>query len=146
METMLMPEVSEEIAPKLVIIDDDTNPWRRLVLPLIYHDDLVRDAILLVSTCYISTRSNNQLLRPIITYYKVIHRLRERQDILTHDAMAKDGVLVSLLLLLAAAMITGLPDFRGIFNLIEIFLQATHHDSTLIGGDLGTFLLSQIEK
>lgn len=146
MRIALTVEVSEEIAPKLVVVDDEFNLWRHLVLPLAHRDNLVRDAILAASICYISIRSKNELLRPYATYQQLIHGLRGRQDLLAQDTTAKQGVLISLFLLLATAIVNSLPDFRRIFNLIETFLQITQPDNTLVDGNLGPFLLTQIEK
>lgn len=93
-----------------------------------------------------ATRSTNHALRPYTAYQKVIYGLQQRQHLLEQSNIAAQGVLVSLLLLLATAIVNSFPDFRGIFNLIESFLRSTRQDSAVTRGEVGIFLLSQIEK
>ncbi|KAH6643505.1 hypothetical protein C7974DRAFT_381681 [Boeremia exigua] len=137
---------SEEIASKFVVIDDDYNQWRLSVLPLAYCDDLVKSAVCAASVCYLATRAGRRSTKPYSAYQCVLQGLREKQELLAHDTTAKQGILVALLLLLATAIVNGLPDFRRIFHLIEVFLSITQEDNILGTGSLGPFLCTQIEK
>lgn len=69
----------------MVVIDDNHNGWRHLVLPLAWMDKLVMKAVLAVSSFHISRRSGDQvqpqnqhLASPSTLYSEAIRELQNR--------------------------------------------------------------------
>lgn len=141
MSKLTDPPVSENIAPKLVAVDDQLNGWRCIVLPMAHQDDLVRDAVMSASTFYESfARHGWHDINPEHTYQGVIRGLRQRQNLLSQTKPERQGVIVTLLLLWATVMVNGFSDFRTIHKLLEGAW------SVVKDGGLDIFLTRQVEK
>lgn len=140
-------QVSMNIAPILVLIDDQYNGWRRLVLPLAHTDELIMNAVMSASTFAAPHHfSTPGVPQASLTYQSVIRKLRSRQNLPAQNVLEKQCVLLGLLLLLAGTIVNGSCDFRSILRLIEAYSSAINDDKVFTQGKLGLFLLTQIEK
>jgi hypothetical protein len=144
--SILTSPVSQRIAAEMVLVDDHQNGWRNLVLPLARQDALVEDTVLSVAAFHFSMNVDDRFLNPTLVYQRAIRRLRSRQDVTSYDIVRKQSVLLSLLVLLVAAVVSGSSDFRTIFGLLEACLQALGGEESISHGELGTFLVWQIHK
>ena len=138
--------VSCHIASGLVTIDDHRNGWRHLVLPIALEDTLIMDAVLSAAAFHFSANINDQLLNSIALYEMAIKSLRQRQDISAYNVYEKQVVVLSLLVLLAATIVSGTSDFRLLFNLLDAAWNAAGGEEDLVQGELGTFLMRQMLK
>lgn len=130
----------------LVVVDDDYNAWRRLVLPVAHTDELVRSAIISASLFCISTSITFPSISPHFAYLRVIHGLRQRQDLTAQVLVGKQCVLLTLIILLTMMIVNGSSDFREIFKLLEASLEAVRREKDLWIGELGLFISMQIPK
>ena len=142
---MLTAQVSERIAPKLVVVDGQHNGWRQLVLPLTHVDQLVEDAVISASMSYLSVGLVNGSQRHA-AYHKVIYGLRQRSMSDEWNILERQCVILTLLILLATLLVNGWPDFRIAFASLESLMQANESDEELLVGELGIFLATQVEK
>lgn len=143
---MLTPQVSRNIAPELVIFDDERNGWRYIVLPLAHQDDLVMDSVLSAAVFHFARNVNNQILNPDVVYQRAIRKLRQRQDLTSYDMERKQSLLVALLVLLTTVMVNGYPDFRTVFGLLEAGVSAAGGESIFMSNELGNFVIQQLYK
>lgn len=142
---MLTIQVSEMIAPKLVVVDGENNGWRQLVLPLTQVDHLVENAVTSAALSYLSASFLNGVQRHC-AHHKVISGLRLRSMNATHNTLERQCVIVTFLILLATLLVNGWPDFRIAFASLELCMQVNQFDDQLLVGDLGHFLAMQVEK
>lgn len=143
---MLTFLVSNRIAPELVVIDDNRNGWRHLILPIAHLDELVREAVLSASAFHFSANVKEKIFDPNTIYMKAIRRLHQRQNLNVYDTSGKQTILLALLVLLATVIVNGSSDFPVVFNLLESALTASGGEEALTGGELGGFLVKQIRK
>lgn len=115
----------------MVVIDDSSNGWRHLVLPLACADELVMSAVLAVSAFHLSERSLlEQIVDPTRLYSKAINELQKRSDLHDFDADSRHRIIMTIILLLLATMVNGSSDFPIIFRMLQSALE-------MIGGDTG---------
>ena len=115
-------------------------------MPIAVYDDLIMNSVLSVVAFHFAANTGDSLLNPTPTYYKAIDRLRQRQDLLAYDTYGKQVVILSLLVLLAATMVSGSADFRTILNLIDAAWNAAGAEEDLGAGELGLFVTRQSLK
>ena len=107
---------------------------------------MVEDTVLSAAAFHFATNVNDQFLKPTAVYQRAIRNLRLRQDLTSYGMVGKQTILLSLLLLLVAAVVSGSSDFRTIFGLLEACLQALGGEESISQGELGTFVIWQIHK
>lgn len=137
---------STYIASELVVVNDSTNGWRHLVLPIAHTDELVRQAVLSAATFHFSTNVDDVSFDAAATYTNVVTKLRARQDLQNSDHAERQNVVLALLVLLSTMMVNGSEDFPAIYNLLESALTAIGGEKQLITNELGIFLDRQIRK
>lgn len=130
----------------MVAIDDHRNGWRHLVLPIAQEDDLVDESVLSAAAFHFSANVSGQSLHPMAFYQRAIRKLRSRQDMTLYDTPGQQRILLSLLILLVAAIVSGSSDFRTIFGLLEGALYALGGEERISDGELGKFVVRQIRK
>ena len=130
----------------MVTVDDHRNGWRYLILPMAQQDELVENAVLSAAAFHFAANVDGQLLEPIAVYQSAIRKLRLRQDLTYIDMQGRQAILLSLLVLLVAAVISGSSDFRTIFALLEGALHALGGEEAMSRGELGRFVVLQIRK
>lgn len=150
---MLNLSVSDNIAPEMVVIDDNHNGWRHLVLPLAWGDKLVMKAVLTVSSFHLSRKSggrvqvqNQRLARPSTLYFEAIRELQNRKGLDQYDHQTKRLVILSIIVLLVAVMVTGCSDFPILFHLLQSALDIVGGEDGLGPDELSEFALRQIHK
>lgn len=159
--TLLRP-VSEDIAKDMVAFDGPQNGWRHLILPLAHSDELVMDAVLAVSASH-CVNANDQPCPATLPrngglgsessshdtnnlYLKVLVGLRQRQDLITINAVDRHAVLLSLLVLMLGSMIAASKDFPVLFRMLESAVAAIGGVDHLGTGDMADFITRQVHK
>lgn len=130
----------------MVVIDDDHNGWRSLVLPVAQFDELVMDAVLSASAFHYYANFGRTVYEPSSHYMRAIHKLQQRRDLQTHDNEEAQKVLLAILVLLVTVMVNGSSDFPLVFRLLEFALDVIGGEEALFQGELGGFLRRQIRK
>lgn len=152
---MKSASVSEHIAPEMVAIDDHSNGWRQLVLPLAWMNDMVLNSVAAVAAFHLSERISVShypakrtvpgLSDPAILYSKAILELQKRRDLHNTNQEARRQVIVAILVLLLATMVNGSSDFMIIFHMLQSAVGFVGGEETLAAnGD--DFLAIQIRK
>lgn len=142
-------QVSDHIAPEMVVIDDRNNGWRTLVLPLACMDELVMSSVMAVSAFHISERAECQsLVNASMLYSKAIQNLQERQDLQQYDMDARYCIIVSIIILLLGMMVNGSSDFPIMFRMLQSALDMVDREGMLAPGSkaIVDFSASQIRK
>lgn len=130
----------------MVVVDDHRNGWRYLVLPTAHQDELIEDSVLSAAAFHFAANFEAHFLEPIAVYQSAIRKLRLRQDMTCYDMIEQQRILLSLLVLLVAAVVSGSPDFRTVYGLLEGGLQAMGGEERMSHGELGKFIIWQIRK
>ena len=138
--------VSQTIAPQMLAIDDTSNGWRHIVLPISIADPVVMSAVLAASANHASSKSDVLLSVAQVSYTAAIKGLQDRRDLRRHDQLANCYTTLTILLLLVSAMVTGSPDFPPLFKMLKSAMKALGNKSGLWSGQLGEFLLRQTQK
>ena len=129
---MLTVQVSEVLAPKLVVVDGANNGWRKLVLPLTQVDHLVEDAVISASLSFLCSCLLNGVQRHC-AHHKVISGLRLRSTSAIHSILGRQCVIATLLIFLATLLVNGWHDFRVAFASLESYMQVNQFDDELAG-------------
>jgi flagellar biosynthesis/type III secretory pathway M-ring protein FliF/YscJ len=130
----------------MVVIDDDRNGWRHLLLPIAQQQQVVMQAVIAASAFHFSAKHGRQLVDANTAYATTIRQLREQQDLSLHDMLGKQTILLSLLVLLIVVMINGSSDFPIIMRLLESAIEAIGGEELLTHHELGLFIVRQIRK
>lgn len=130
----------------MVVVDDNYNGWRCLVLNVAHLDDLVMDAALSTAAFHFTSKFGSSFYNSHAIYASAIRRLREREDLARQDMLSKQAVLLALVVLLATVMVNGFSDFSAIFDLLETAVEAVGGEEKLMHGELGHFVVRQIRK
>lgn len=130
----------------MVAVDDQGNGWRYFVLPIAEEDELVDYSVLSAAAFHFAANVNAGFLEPMAIYQRAIRKLRVRQDMMRYNLLEQQTILLSLLVLLVTAVVSGSSDFRTIFGLLEGGLYALGGEERMSHGELGRFLVWQIRK
>lgn len=142
-------QVSDHIAPEMVVIDDSNNGWRSLVLPLACVDELIMSSVMAVSAFHLSERAeSHHLVNAGMLYSKAIFNLQKRQDLHQYDIHARYRIIVSIIVLLLGMMVNGSPDFPIMFRMLQSALDMVGGGGVLAAGSkvIADFSASQIRK
>ncbi|KAK5093100.1 hypothetical protein LTR24_004632 [Lithohypha guttulata] len=143
----LLEHFSRKIAPEMAVIDDSTNGWRHIILPVAHVDALVMDAVLSASAFHISATLGANTCNASRFYTQAITRLQQRQDLTMSNRDRRNSTFLGILVLLVTVMVNGYSDFPLIFKLLESALLAVGGEEQLSNqGELGVFLRRQIRK
>lgn len=145
-EEYLLDYFSKMIAPEMVPVDDERNGWRHLILPLAHSDQLLKDAVLSASAYHFSMTVSPQQFAPDAIYHRAIRRLKARQDLQRYTVAEKQAVILTLLVFLTTALVSGSSDYRIVLRLLDAAVKAAGGDQALQGGELGLFIVRQIHK
>jgi hypothetical protein len=140
--------VSNNIAPKLITIDDQSNGWRCIVLPMAHQDDLIRDAVTASSMFFYVyfLGGKSPSMNPEQSYQRVIRGLRRRQNLLFQTKLERRGVVVALLVLWTTIMVNGFSDFRIVHKLLDDAWSVHRSEAVIEDNELDRFLGMQVEK
>ncbi|OJJ99590.1 hypothetical protein ASPACDRAFT_1856184 [Aspergillus aculeatus ATCC 16872] len=144
----LTVKVSEQIAPQMVVIDDQHNGWRGTILPIAHTDELVLNSVLAVASLHLlgTVGSSPGCADPRRLYTQVIRGLQRRSDLGACDMATRKSVILTILILLLAVMVTGGSDFPILFRMLQSAIDAVGGDGGLDGGEVSAFLLREIRK
>lgn len=127
-------------------MNDSSNGWKHLVLPVAHTDELVRQAVLSAATFHFASNVDEISFDAVTTYANVVSKLRDRQDLQNSNTTQRQNVVLALLVLLSTMMVNGSEDFPTIYNLLESALTAVGGEKQLVTNDLGLFLDRQVRK
>ena len=132
----------------MVVVDDDHNGWRSLILPVAWSDDLVMDAVLAASAFHLAGRTpDTQIINPAKFYQQAICGLQLKKDLTECDRQARQSVITTIIVLLVTVMVNGYSDFPIMFNMLKAAIDAVGGESGLQdGGETAEFALRQIRK
>ncbi|OBT81974.1 hypothetical protein VE02_09323 [Pseudogymnoascus sp. 03VT05] len=131
----------------MVVIDDQYNGWRRLILPIACVDDLVLNSVMAVSSFHLSGRDIGQFTAPPRVFFaQAIYELQKRRNLNKCDLQTKQFVILAIIVLLVTVMVNGCSDFPILFHMLQSALDTIGGDSGLAGGDLADFLRREIHK
>lgn len=144
---MITRQVSDNVAPQMVVMDDLYNGWRCLILPVACMDKMVINAVSTVSASHISNKViDPRRVDPDTFYTQAILGLRGRTRLNSYDLCERQFVLITILVLLVSVMITGSSDFPTLFHMLQSALDAIGGESGLGDSELSLFLVRQIHK
>ena len=140
-------QVSENIAPEMVVIDDSSNGWRYLILPIAHEDPLVMNAVLAASAFHFASNVLGEDREfALQSYTHAIWELQKRHNLHELSADTRHFIIVAILVLLVAVMIDGCSDFPRLFCMLQSAVAANGGEDALVGGELAEFLTRQIPK
>lgn len=103
--------VSEFVAPAMVVLDDNSNGYRSLVLPMALEDELLRRAVGVVAAQHLSRQRPELKDAAEAGRAVVISRLRNDSLSLSADIVFNKFTWATLIVLLVGETVTGSPDF-----------------------------------
>jgi hypothetical protein len=103
--------VSETIAPAMVVLDDSSNGYRSLVLPMALEDDLLRRAVGVVAAQHLSHQRPELRDAAEAGRLGVISRLRRDSLKQSADKVFNKFTWATLIVLLVGETVTGSEDF-----------------------------------
>jgi hypothetical protein len=118
--------VGEHIAPAMVAIDDESNGYRAIILPTVERHPSVLKAVLASSTYHIALRlssSTGALQHAQKFYTQAIDELMRLSSDITTDSTQTSRILTTLVMLVCA-MITGSCDFPILFKMLVSLIEA----------------------
>ena len=149
----------------MVAVDGPYNSWRHILLPFAHYDDLVLKTIVTVSSCHMHLIRSGQASDAVsvmpqnkrITfeafpvgyhqmYQTIFSSLRSTSDMMHLPTTKKHAVLMSILVLLIGAMVTGRSDFPVFYRLIGSAVDSMGGEETLGNGGMAHFIKSQVAK
>lgn len=144
---IITAQVSNYIAPQMVVMDDCYNGWRCFILPFACADKMVMDAVSAVSAFHICEKGGHQRdHRPDKFYAKVISGLQSRSTLRECDLETRQSVFVAILALLVGVMVNGSSDFPILFYMLQSALEAIGGERGLGDGEFARFIMRQIRK
>ncbi|KAF2095859.1 hypothetical protein NA57DRAFT_58928 [Rhizodiscina lignyota] len=144
----LLMYFSDNIAPHMVVVDDDHNGWRHSILPIACIDNLVMSAVLAASAFHLTGRAPDQRVAdPNKLYGQAIRELQHRRNLTGCDQQTRRFVILALVVLLVVVMVNGCCDFPLVFHMLQSALDAVGGESRLLdGSEMAEFSLRQIRK
>ncbi|KAI1088765.1 hypothetical protein F5B19DRAFT_408435 [Rostrohypoxylon terebratum] len=145
----LLNHFSTHIAPQMVLVDDCTNGWRHLILPLACSDELVMSSVLTVAAFHSSKRAGGgRIADPINLYSQTISELQKRRNLCNGDLDAKCRVIVTIVVLLLSTIVSGSSDFVILFRMLQSALDVVGGEELLAVSDniIAGFSAKQIRK
>lgn len=143
-------QVSQNIAPTLVVFDGPSNGFRCHILPLAWDNELVRHALLALSANHMRFKRLQLLPLALAFQSMAIEQLSAISKTDNPDGDMRVTVLATIILLLITDMINGGPQFHLLFGMVTSWIDATncgfvplmhrtHHS------DMEIFLLGQFD-
>ncbi|KAF2628929.1 hypothetical protein BU25DRAFT_409426, partial [Macroventuria anomochaeta] len=146
---MLFSYFSETVAPAMVVLDDSTNGYRSLVLPMALEDDLLRRTVGVVAAQHLGRHRPELQDAAEAGRAAVISRLRSDSLQQSADKVFNKFTWATLIVLLVGETVTGSSDYRFFVQMLlclsmnspgrdldptlSTFLQAQTHMFELLG-------------
>jgi len=110
--------VSNVVAPVMVALDDDTNGYRSLILPMAIEDDVLRQAVSVVAAQHLS-RQRPQLRKAAEAgHAAIISRLRSDSLHQSADKVFNKTTWATLIVLLVGETVTGSADYGFLIQML----------------------------
>ncbi|KAL1874765.1 hypothetical protein VTK73DRAFT_184 [Phialemonium thermophilum] len=150
-QRFLLNHFSDAVAPAMEVMDDHRNGWRRVLLPLACADEMVLSSVLAVSAFHLSINAPQAPRQtgadPMVLYSRAVSELRRRSDLHSCDPDTVRRILVTIVVLLCATMVSGIPDFPIIFRMLRAALETGSRDQVLATRDpVVEFVSTQINR
>lgn len=152
----------------MIAIDGTHNGWRRIVLPMAHTNELVMNAVLAISAFHRDATKDHGAANclptsitytdrqypccmdivpsPQALYDTVIEGLRQRSNLFGSSNEERQVILVAVLVLLAAAMVTGRDDYSTLLGMLCSATNVFGGEYQLETNELGGFLVRQVRK
>lgn len=154
---------SNYIATEMVAVDGPYNNWRHILVPFAHYDDLVLQAIMAVASCHIhlvrsvqtdtistlgSSRETFESFPPELhqMYQTIFSKLQLSSGIERLSSHKKHSILMTILVLLTGAMVTGRSDFSLFYGLLGSASDSMGDEASLGRSDMARFIKSQVAK
>lgn len=145
--------VSEKIAPEMVVVDDEHNGWRSVVLPQAHSDEIVMNAVLAASAYHMTgslgyDAVSDELVDPSKLFVRAIEGLQKRRQLTEENVETQQTIILSIIVLIVSFMVNGCTDFPIIFQMLTSALDAIGGEAALeaLGGEVAGFCLREIRK
>ncbi|KJZ80485.1 hypothetical protein HIM_00335 [Hirsutella minnesotensis 3608] len=137
---MMFSNFSENIAHTLVL-NDHSNGYRVMVLPLASENALVRCALLAASACHLSLQQPYFRL-PASNLRSIA--IRKLSAVSNQPNVPRETVLAAITLLLVADMTSGGSQFEILFNMATLWIDGTRSQHSELQSPLMEFLEDQV--
>ncbi|CAK1366698.1 unnamed protein product [Cercospora beticola] len=115
---MLFNHFSTHIAPAMVAFETDSNGYRHLVLPIAMQDELVQNAVCVVSAFHLGLSRSQASASAEAGRSAIIRRLRANVAEGDDARVFNYSTLMTLLVLLVGETVTGSSEFAYLFNML----------------------------
>lgn len=161
----LFAHFSDAIAPVMVVFDGKFNGYRDLILPMAVEDDLVKEAVSVVSMYHLARQRGGSPVAADARLQEIIRQLRHRTDTFS---LSDISAWVTIVVLLTGETVTGGTNLPYLFRLLQHLMDAnsasdqggsaihsflkeqslmmTLFAQPLLGEGMGTSTLSAVDK
>ncbi|KAI4946669.1 hypothetical protein J4E91_006840 [Alternaria rosae] len=115
---MLFSYFSDVVAPVMVALDDDTNGYRSLVLPMAIEDDVLRQAVSVVAAQHLSRQRPELRKAAEARHAAIISRLRRDSLQQSADKVFNKSTWATLIVLLVGETVTGSEDYGFLIQML----------------------------
>ncbi|KIW10020.1 hypothetical protein PV08_11796 [Exophiala spinifera] len=127
----LFAHFSEAIAPVMVVFDGKFNGYRDLILPMAVEDDLVKQAVSVVSMYHLARQRGGSEAPADARLQEIIRRLRERTDTFS---LSDVSAWATIVVLLTGETVTGGTNLPYLFRLLQHLTDANGASAAGHGG------------
>ncbi|KAK2616995.1 hypothetical protein QQS21_000084 [Conoideocrella luteorostrata] len=128
---MLFDHFSKSIASKMVVLDFNGNGYRQLILPLACQNDLVGQAVSVISAFHLAQKAPSMHMAAERGQQMILSRLRRQSLTLEPNAVFKISTWVTILVLLVGDTITGSNNYVYLLQLLSRLAQLSAHEPSL---------------
>ncbi|KAJ4299486.1 hypothetical protein N0V90_004731 [Kalmusia sp. IMI 367209] len=130
----------------MLSIDDSSNGWRELILPIALEDEVVMDAVVTASAYHVSANFDAALSLGPSSFTKAVDGLMKRQDFKSLKPLTNGFSVIAILVLLVSVMVTGCSDFPVLFKMLKSAIEAMMENGGSGSYELDEFLRRQFRK
>lgn len=123
--------VSEFIAPKMVVFDFNGNGYRNILLPLACEDDLVGQAISVISAFHLSQRAPHLRMAAEVGQQAILSKLFRDSLQLEPRKLFSLSTWATILVLLVGETITGANNYVHLLEILSNLAQSSASVSSL---------------
>lgn len=124
---MLFAYFSSTIAPAMVTIDNNSNGYRDIILPLATHDSLVKRAVSVVAALHLGQKRGDLLEPAEKGRSAIIQRLQNDATCGRRADVFSVSTWATIILLLVGETVTGNQEFAPLFRMLQSFLRGSVH-------------------
>ncbi|KAH7356371.1 fungal-specific transcription factor domain-containing protein [Pyrenochaeta sp. MPI-SDFR-AT-0127] len=115
---MLFSYFSEAVAPVMVILDDNSNGYRSLILPMAFEDDVLRRAVRVVAAQHLSRERPELKDEAEAERTAIISSLRRNALGCSADKVFNKFTWATVIVLLVGETVTGSADYRFLVQML----------------------------